>query len=225
MSTLSKWAEDDGADEDDNILWDESTEEKLAENRGGFHLRKQNSGGSLRTIPLCKTPPTTGPRLITMNPQTVTSTTGLAPPAPSLGLLKKKDTKKASKFGLGERPLGSPVSGSKSAAQNGKINSSMGPKRRGTKTKSGSTDIGFGSACSGGSMNNSGVATLPESPEQVRRFLLSEVKQMSIERLVADAKRYLYLEEFHRKHTATSPPAHPVQATPITAATASLPLK
>ncbi|RLN94631.1 hypothetical protein DYB28_011389 [Aphanomyces astaci] len=204
MSTLSQWAEDDDANEDDNILWDESTEEKLAENRGGFHLRKQNSqGGGLRTIPLCKTPPATDPRLITMSPPTAsTLTTRLAPPAPVQGLLKKKDAKKASKFGLGERPLGSP-SNAPSGAQTVKLNGSFGggAKRRSTKTKSG--DIGSASS-GGGSVSNSAALKMSETPEQVRRFLLAEVKQMSIERLVADAKRYLYLEDFHQKHTATS---------------------
>ncbi|KAF0683547.1 Aste57867_24404 [Aphanomyces stellatus] len=229
MSNLSQWAEDDDAEEDDNIIWDESTDQKLAENRGGFHLRKQTQASSHgpRTIPLPKTPPATGPRLITFSPPSATSS--MAPPAaPSLAHVKKKDvTRKATKFGLGERPIGaSPVGGitSPGGTQKVKIDfrggtgSTLGGKRRSGKLKTTSAsstgDLGFGSASSGGgggsgSVSSSAALRSSENPEQLRRFLLAEVKQMSIERLVADAKRYMYLEEFHDKHTTDQPPQVP----------------
>ncbi|TMW67070.1 hypothetical protein Poli38472_012186 [Pythium oligandrum] len=40
--------------------------------------------------------------------------------------------------------------------------------------------------------------------EMIRRFVLHDVKKMSIERIVADAKRLQYLEDVHRRHHSVS---------------------
>jgi hypothetical protein len=37
-------------------------------------------------------------------------------------------------------------------------------------------------------------------PESIRRYVLNEVRKISIERLVANAKRLYYLEAYHEAH-------------------------
>ncbi|KAF0738841.1 hypothetical protein Ae201684P_008296 [Aphanomyces euteiches] len=208
MSDLAQWAENDDGDEDDNIVWDESTDQKLAENRGGFHLRKRSlEGGQGKLIPQVKiTPAAVGPRLITP-----TTTTATNPPA-APHQVKKKDTRKANKFGLGERPISSP-SATSPGSQKIKLDfrstsGGVNAKRRGLAPSTSNADIASASS-SGTSTSNGATLKSMENPEQLRRFLLAEVKQMTIERLVADAKRYMYLEEFHAKHTTKQPQAVP----------------
>ncbi|KDO33196.1 hypothetical protein SPRG_02008 [Saprolegnia parasitica CBS 223.65] len=199
MSKLSQWAEEDDADEDENILWDDSTERKLAENHGGFHLRRKSQTDMATTS---KKQPPPAPTHLEDPPLKITLASNSAQ-------VVKKMGRKTNKFGLGSPsapttklklqyrtnvPLhGNPKRGAKPV-----------PSTVATSASMASSGLSASSASSTGSIGTSMAQLLKaaENPEQVRRFLLAEVKQMTIERLVSDAKRFAYLETVHAK---TSP--------------------
>ncbi|OQR94511.1 hypothetical protein ACHHYP_20057 [Achlya hypogyna] len=200
MSRLAQWAEEDGADEDENILWDDSTEHKLAENHGGFHLRRKSQTDPARLLSPPPAPALHPPLTITL--------------VASSGQGVKKSGRKNSKLGL----AGSPSAPGQKLKLHNRSNVLHGGGKRSSSLKTAttsvapagslnSTGLSTSSASSTGSISGASMAQLlkaAENPEQVRRFLLAEVKQMTIERLVADAKRFVYLEAFHAAHQ--SPP-------------------
>ncbi|EQC34174.1 hypothetical protein SDRG_08381 [Saprolegnia diclina VS20] len=202
MSKLSQWAEEDDADEDENILWDDSTERKLAENHGGFHLRRKSQTEMTTTSSKKQPPPP--PTHLEDPPLKITL-------ASSSAQVVKKIGRKTNKFGLG-----SPSAPTTKLKLQYRTNvPSHGSAKRGTKAATStvatsasmvSSGLSASSVSSTGSIGTSMAQLLKaaENPEQVRRFLLAEVKQMTIERLVADAKRFAYLETLHAKTTSSS---------------------
>ncbi|OQS05490.1 hypothetical protein THRCLA_20605 [Thraustotheca clavata] len=113
----------------------------------------------------------------------------MPPPPP----LVKKSTRKTTKFNLGERSLASP------STQKLKYRAIT---KRTTTTTSSAARLSTSSVSSTGSTGSSmaNVMKNAETPEQMRRYLLAEVKQMSIERLVMDAKKFAFLETFYATH-------------------------
>jgi hypothetical protein len=220
MNQLSQWADDDEAGDDDNIIWDDSTEKKLVASHGGFHPSKRNLNS--RLIKNGNSTISTGLKLISLVPTPSNITTY---PSTSTNLLhsdgqvigKSNNTchKRQNKSGLGERKIESSATQG-SIIQKVKIQCRHSPLHKNiskgiTKCVTGtppakntaaetltSVEPCVSSASSRGSPKTHSFR-IAENPEEIRRLLFAEVKQMSIERLVADAKRYRFLEDYYQK--------------------------
>jgi len=183
MSNLAQWVEKEENDEDENLVWDDAAELKVAmENR-----RKSKFLPKHALVPPQYLQPQHHPSSHAPPRHGYDASIPIPLGPPPMHACTNNKARKLTQNG----------SGPSSTTSSTKTKPKHGHHVHETKRSSSTT---ASSSISTGGTPSIAIAAAKNETEQLRRFLLAEVKQMSIERLVADAKRYMYLEDFHANY-------------------------